>query len=132
MHQDNSSRKAIRPQFTDRGARLAAAAAATTLGIICAASPAIADQIAYWDFNAASTAPTSFNSNLGAVPSLSVIGGVTSNFATGSGSGDPTQPGQGFNTLSYPSQGTGNKTGGVQFNFNTSNFDVSSFSFDWR
>ncbi|MBC8109158.1 MAG: hypothetical protein H7Z14_21405, partial [Anaerolineae bacterium] len=91
-----------------------------------------ADTIAYWDFNTASTAPTSFNSNLGAVPSLSVIGGVTSNFATGSGSGDPTQPGQGFNTLSYPAQGSGNKSGGVQFNLNTSNFDVSNFTFDWR
>ncbi len=51
----------------------------------------------------------------------SLIGGATATFATGDTSFDPvgSTDNSGWNTASYPTQGTGNKTRGAQFNVST-------------
>ncbi|PLS68164.1 MAG: hypothetical protein CV045_09405, partial [Cyanobacteria bacterium M5B4] len=56
----------------------------------------------------------------------SLVGGATATFATGNGGG------RGWNTSTYPTQGTGNKTRGVQFAVPTTGFQDIQVSFDLR
>jgi predicted extracellular nuclease len=56
----------------------------------------------------------------------SLVGGTTATFATGNGGG------RGWNTTTYPAQGTGNKTSGVQFTVPTTGFKDIQVSFDLR
>lgn len=53
------------------------------------------------------------------VGSLSLIGGTTSTFATGSPSDPNTTDNSGFNTSTYPGLNTASGTAGVQFNIST-------------
>jgi endonuclease/exonuclease/phosphatase family metal-dependent hydrolase len=82
--------------------------------------------VAQWNFNSASPdANTTTGSTLPSIGAgtASLIGGVTATFAGGDASLDVGggTDNSGWNTASYPAQGTGNKTRGVQFNVSTSN-----------
>jgi endonuclease/exonuclease/phosphatase family metal-dependent hydrolase len=94
--------------------------APATLTIISGSSGVIAQ----WNFN--STSPDNNNGTGVITPSsgsgtASLVGGATATFATGDTSLDPSgsTDNSGWNTASYPAQGTGNKTRGVQFNVST-------------
>jgi hypothetical protein len=79
-------------------------------------------RLAEWDFNgtnnlsASAPAPSTGNG------SASLVGGAVGSFSFGSSSdpaGPPGAANSGWNTGSYPSQGTSNKLCGVQFNVST-------------
>lgn len=82
-----------------------------------------ADIIAQWNFNSVpadgstttgSTAPST------GTGTATLIGGTTATFAGGDSIADPAATDNtGWNTATYPSQGTGNKTRGAQFNVST-------------
>jgi hypothetical protein len=79
---------------------------------------------AQWNFN--STPPDGSTTTGSTTPSFgsgtaSLIGGATATFATGDTSFDPagSSDNSGWNTTTYPSQGTGNKTRGAQFAVST-------------
>jgi predicted extracellular nuclease len=60
---------------------------------------------------------------------FSLIGGVTATYATGNGGGADNS---GRNTTTYPAQGTGDKTRGVEFAVSTVGFNAINFAFDLR
>jgi endonuclease/exonuclease/phosphatase family metal-dependent hydrolase len=80
--------------------------------------------LALWDFN--SVTPDTNVATGVTTPSIgsgtaAVVGGISPAFATGSAT-DPASSGSdnsGWITTSYPAQGTGNKTAGVQFSVST-------------
>ncbi len=67
-----------------------------------------------------------------------LAGGTTATFASGvasGGSSDPettSPPNYGWNSTTYPAQGTAPKTAGVQFNVSTAGYENISFIFDQR
>jgi endonuclease/exonuclease/phosphatase family metal-dependent hydrolase len=79
---------------------------------------------AQWNFNSitpdGSTATGTTTPSTG-VGTASLVGGTTSTFATGDTTLDPagSADNSGWNTTTYPAQGTGNKTHGVQFTVST-------------
>ena len=80
--------------------------------------------IAQWNFNSAT--PDGSTATGTTVPSFgggtaSLIGGTTATFATGDTTFDPagSTDNSGWNTTTYPAQGTGNKTRGAQFAVST-------------
>jgi hypothetical protein len=93
--------------------------------------------IAQWNFNSLTadwTPPTGVTTPSIGNGSASLVGGTTQTFATGSAT-DPANSGtdnSGWNTASYPSQGTGNKTAGVQFNVSTVGRQNISVRWDLR
>ena len=85
--------------------------------------PTPATRFAHWDFNH-TNAPSTTNEPAIAfgTGSASILGEAIGSFATGSGSDPGGLSGgtnNGWNTASYPAQGTSNKTSGVQFRVNT-------------
>src|SRR6185436_888456 len=95
---------------------------------------ASADTLIQWNFN--SDPPDGSSSTGTLVPSTgagtaSVVGGATSAYfggATTDGAADNTA----LSTSSYPAQGTGNKTRGVQFNVSTLGFESIVISWQQR
>mgnify|MGYP000358172691 CR=1 FL=1 len=89
-----------------------------------------ADTIALWDFNTfncaspCATLPKPTQSANGGV--LSGVGGATFSSAGGSGTGSA------LNSSSYPNQGTGNLTRGVQFMIDTSGYTDLVLTFSQR
>ncbi len=81
--------------------------------------------IAQWNFN--SIVPDTNNATGVTTPSVgsgtaALVGGATATFATGDPTLDPagSTDNSGWNSATYPAQGTGDKTRGVQFNVSTS------------
>ena len=79
---------------------------------------------AQWNFN--STPPDASTSTGSTVPAVgsgtaSLVGGATATFATGDTTADPagTTDNTGWNTATYPAQGAGNLTRGIQFAVST-------------
>jgi predicted extracellular nuclease len=60
---------------------------------------------------------------------FSLVGGITATYATGNGGGADNS---GRNTATYPAQGSGDKTRGVEFAVSTVGFNAISFAFDLR
>lgn len=95
--------------------------------------------VTHWDFNSLvndANAATGTNAPAGGLGSFDVIGGSTSSYATGyTGATLPieanTTDNSGFNATGWPTQGTGNKTRGVQINANTTGFSRIGISF-WQ
>ncbi len=85
--------------------------------------------ITVWDFNHAidvtSPVPT-----IG-TGTASLIGGTTGAQVSGSGFGQPA-PDNAWNSTTYPAQGAGSGTAGVQFQVSTVGFTACTFSFDIR
>jgi len=80
--------------------------------------------IAQWNFN--STVPDALTSTGVSTPSVgsgtaSLVGGATATFAGGDSALDPagSTDNSGWNSATYPTQGTGDRTRGVQFNVST-------------
>ena len=89
--------------------------------------------VAQWNFN---SAPPDTNVNTGStLPSIgagTLAGlGTTAVFATGS-TNDPASDNSGWNTASYSSQGTGNKTRGAQVNASTAGYANIAIVWDQR
>src|SRR5262249_15843289 len=98
--------------------------------------PATAATIAQWNFN--SVPPDSSTSTATIVPSTgtgtaSLVGGTTATYTTGS-TNDPAASADdsGWNTKSYPSEVTGNKTAGLQFNVSTLGYSNIVVRWDQR
>lgn len=112
------------------------------LGILSAHSLQAQDVITRWNFNgpAADQVPGGAESPLTQTGFgvAALAGGTTATFASGAASGgssDPevtAPPNYGWNSATYPAQGTAPKTAGVQFNVSTLNFENIIFSFDQR
>lgn len=106
---------------------------------LLAAGSANADTITQWNFNSnpgdASTTTGSLVASIG-TGTVSILGGVTQTFASGSsngGSSDPvTVDDTGLSTLTYAAQGTRNKTAGVQYNVSTLGFEDIVLNYDLR
>ena len=95
--------------------------------------------VTQWNFNSVTPdAATSTGSTLPSVGSgtASVIGGVTTAFASGDASGGSSDPAvgddSGWQTTTYAAQGAGDKTRGVQFNVSTVGFQDVTVSYDLR
>jgi hypothetical protein len=95
-----------------------------------------ADIIAQWNFN--SVPPDGSPTTGTSAPSVgsgtaSLIGAVTGGFSTGS-TNDPASSSDdsGWQTSNYPAAGTGNKTGGVQFNVSTVGYSNIVIRWDHR
>jgi hypothetical protein len=88
-----------------------------------------------WNFNGSGLSTTSPATSTG-VGTASLIGGTTASFANGNADGGSTDPlvtgDQGWNVTTFPAQGTGDKTAGVQFNVSTLGFQNIIISFDQR
>lgn len=97
---------------------------------LAAAASAHADTIALWDFNTyscaapCSTLPKATQTANGG--SLSALGGISFNSAAGSGTGSA------ISTTSYPAQGTGNLTAGLQFKIDTTGYTDLVLTFSQR
>jgi hypothetical protein len=93
---------------------------AASLAIVLT-NPAV---FAQWNFNSPSpdgnTATGTTTPSIG-TGTASLVGGATATFATGDTSLDPagSTDNSGWNTATYPAQGTGNKTRGAQFAVST-------------
>lgn len=99
------------------------------LATLAVSGAAHADDIALWNFNSFNctsncTAPKATQTANGGV--LSAVGAVTFSSAGGSGTGSA------LNTTSYPAQGTGNLTRGVQFAVSTLGYTDIVLSFAQR
>lgn len=95
--------------------------------------------ITHWDFNSAlndANAATGTNLPVSGTGVFDVVGGATSSFATGyTGTVVPieanTSDNSGYNVSSWPAQGTGSKTRGIQINANSTGFSRIGISF-WQ
>ncbi len=86
-------------------------------------------QLVIWDFNDSdTTADGGVNASLS---SLALVGGTTATFATGSPL-DPAATNRGYNTTTYPAQGTNNLTAGIVFNTPTTGYMNITVQFDVR
>jgi len=100
---------------------------------LLAATAAQAVVLVQWNFN--SIAPDGNVSTGTLTPSVgigtAVLQGTTATFATGSPTDTPIDN-SGWNTTSYPAQGTGDKTEGAAFFFSTAGFKNVQFAFEHR
>jgi hypothetical protein len=109
--------------------------------LVVAAGSVNAAVITQWNFNSnpadTSTATGSLLPSLGA-GSISTIGGVTSNFASGAGSSDPaTVDDSGYNSTNYQANPTTGpvvsvENRGVRVDVSTLTFQDIVLNFDWR
>lgn len=97
----------------------------STLAVALAAafgSSALADVITQWNFEAQTLSAST------GTGTASLVGGVTSTFATGFG-GSGTFA---LNTTGYAAQGTGDRTRGVQFTGSTAGYDSITLAWNER
>ncbi|MEO7299530.1 MAG: immunoglobulin domain-containing protein [Verrucomicrobiota bacterium] len=93
-----------------------------------------ASLITQWNFNSnpadANTATGTLSPSVGS-GSAAIVGTVVTTYNPGSPSDTSTATDNtGWRTATYPPQGTGNKTCGVQFNFSTAGYDNITLSWD--
>lgn len=109
---------------------------AFAFSLLVASAAVQAQTITQWNFN--STVPDNNAATGTAVPnvgvgSLSLVGGTTATFASGTGSTDTVaSDNSGWNTTTYAAQGTGDRTRGVQFNVSTVGASLIAVSWDQR
>ena len=94
------------------------------LGLLLTASAVQADTLALWNFNTDSLAPST------GAGTLSPIGGVSSFFGFGNGSGDPEVPNRAWGIGNLPPQGTDSGTAGMEGSVSTIGFSDIQLSFD--
>lgn len=111
----------------------------TLAALAALAAPAQALTLTQWNFNSTTAdANTGTGIILSAIGSgtASLVGGVTSTFASGDASGGSSDPAvgddSGWNTTTYAAQGTGDKTRGVQFLVSTAGMTDVSVTWDQR
>ena len=109
--------------------------AASIIALAMQTNFAFADLVARWDFNGAAAGTSTPSTGSG---SASLVGGTTATFASGianGGSSDPviTSPANfAWNSTTYPAQGAGDRTAGVQFNVSTAGFNSVIVNWDTR
>lgn len=105
------------------------------------AAPAAQAQIVVTQWNFNSAVPDNNTGTGTTMPSLgagtaSLVGGTTATFASGTANGGSSDPApvdnSGWNITSFPAQGTGNNTAGVQFAVSTLGFSDVLVSWDQR
>lgn len=107
---------------------------------LASASAASAATISQWDFN---SLPSDNSSGTGTLTpvigagTVTLIGGTTSTFASGNASGGSTDPDasnndSAFNTTTYPAQGTGNQSAGIQVSVSTLGYQDIVLTWDQR
>src|SRR5215211_2405086 len=98
------------------------------VGAFCLASAtfARAELITQWNFNSVTpdgVGTTGTNIPSAGIGTATLVGGTTATYAAGAAADPAPSDNSGWNTASYPAQGTGNKTRGVQFNVSTVGYD---------
>lgn len=112
----------------------------TALALLLAAAGvnAHAETIVKWNFNSptpdANTSTGTLNPAVGSgiASLLNTTGSFSSGDASGGSSDPATSDDSGWQTTSYATQGTGNKSEGVQFKFSTVGYTGIHFSYDLR
>lgn len=107
---------------------------------LLAAGSVNAATVTQWNFNSATPdANTATGSTAPSIGSgtLSLIGGVTATFASGSASGGSSDTASSadntaYNLTAFAAQGAGDKTRGIQFNVSTLGFQNVSVNYDLR
>jgi len=82
-----------------------------------------------WDFNNDTDIPSLGTTTAG---SITLVGGTTNTYASGSGSSDTNTTNRAFNTTNYAASLTENKQRGIQINANTTGYSNITLSFDQR
>ena len=103
--------------------------------LLVASAAAQSQTLTKWNFNSvppdASTATGSLLPSVGS--GTATLVGTTGSFASGVGSTDPAAiDSSGWGTSGYATQGTGDRTRGVQFNVSTVGFNLIAVSWDQR
>jgi endonuclease I/fibronectin type 3 domain-containing protein len=90
--------------------------------------------LAQWNFNSSSpdgnTATGSTGASVGS--GTATVISASSTFAAGAASDPAASDNSGWNTASYPAQGTGNKTAGIQFSLSTAGYRDILISWEHR
>jgi len=108
----------------------------SSLAFVVYTNNASAVVVTQWNFN--SSTPDASNSTGTTTPSLgsgiaSLVGGVSSGFASGTGSSDPDSADDtAWSTAAYSPQGTEDKARGVEFRVSTLGFDSLTINYDLR
>ena len=109
--------------------------AVTSLAAVLTVTVQSGTVIAQWNFNSspadASTATGTTSPSVGS-GTAALLGGTTQTFATGSATDPASTDNSGWNITTFPAQGTGNKTAGVQFNVSTAGRQSVSIRWDQR
>ncbi len=92
-------------------------------------SLAAADPLAFWNFNDSDT--NADGGLFASSASIALIGGTTATFASGSPQ-DSSVTNRGYNTTTYPAQGTNNRSAGIQFSVPTTGYYQIRIRFDMR
>ena len=106
------------------------------IAVMAVSSAAQAQTITQWNFN--SVTPDNNTATGSLVPSVgsgtaALVGGTIGSFASGVGSTDMVaSDNSGWGTTGYATQGTGDRTRGVQFNVSTVGSSLISVSWDQR
>jgi len=103
--------------------------------LLILSATAYGDSIAQWNFN--SPTPDGNTATGTLAPSAgqgtaALVGGASSTFATGCTNDSAASDNSGWNTASFPGQGTSNKTAGVQFNVSTVGYSDIVIRWDHR
>ncbi|MGL4514337.1 MAG: PEP-CTERM sorting domain-containing protein [Lacipirellulaceae bacterium] len=111
--------------------------AASLAALVALASQSGAAIITQWNFNSVvgdATVSTGVSTPSIGSGTIALVGGVTNpSFNSGVGSSDPElTDNSGYQTTTYPAQGTADKSAGVRFNVSTAGFFDISASFDTR
>lgn len=92
-------------------------------------SLAAADPLAFWNFNDSDT--NADGGLFASSSSIALIGGTTATFASGSPQ-DSSATNRAYNTTTYPTQGTNNRSAGIQFSVPTTGYYQIKIRFDLR
>lgn len=96
---------------------------------LCLAASVLRAQsiVAQWNFNNSTNTPTA------GTGSLSTIGGVSTTFASGAGSSDPTTTGDNaWSLAAFPTQSTAGDSAGIELRVDSTGFKNLDISFDLR
>jgi predicted extracellular nuclease len=110
------------PRLRRETARAVRTLFASFLAVIALATAHAQTTIAEWTFTGDVTTPSTGSGTAG------LVGGATATFAAGF----TGAPDRGWNTSTYPAQGTGSKTRGVEFAVSTAGYTGIRFRFDLR
>ncbi len=112
---------------------------AASVLLISAVSARAQTTLVQWNFNGQNSIPSTLDPNFLSAPTASTLNvGTTSYVAVGNnGSSDPQQqvnPSTNYalQASNFPAQGTGSGTSGFMFTFNTTNYTLNDFSYDFR
>ena len=111
---------------------------AAILAIVWSSSASGQSTLVQWNFNNQTSTPSTLDPNFLTTPTVSALNTGLSSYQTvgNNGSSDPEQginPSANYalQASGFPAQGTGSGTAGFEYQFNTTNYTLSSFSYDF-